>query len=732
MIKKWGRFGTFTLRLFFTSQTLRWKDKDQEHMDLHGNIGLYSYLFAFIAYSILTALLVSSWQGRQLGKWMILASSLSMIWAGIFVALRLFTLLPREIISIAELTRDVSWCIFLLKVIGLDQDQSENSADKPHDTRLQAFNRLILYILVTFSTILTILTITPAFLPSAFYMDSIEKKMILITWVALSVIGLLLIEQLFRNANVDERWAIKYLCLGLGIIFAYDFFMYADALLFEQLNQNLWDARGIVNGLVVPLIAISAARNPNWSLGIQVSRHIVFHSVTLIGTGVYLLIMITVGYIIRVYGGTWGGVLQIVFLCGTGMLLLVLLFSVQVRKKISLFLSKHFFSFKYDYRQEWLKFTHTLGMRGGSETLPERVVRAIAELIDSDGGMLWIKGENSHYELLARWNMPEPEATTTQLVNSLSDFIEQHQETIDLDEYSRDPMFYEGLELYPGFYDLPDVWLVIPLQFKQEILGIVLIRRSKIQKTINWEDRDLLKMAGQQAAMHLAQYQADQALIQARQFEAFNRLSAYIVHDLKNILAQQSLIISNAEKHKHNPAFVDDVISTIKNSVDRMSRLMKQMKSGMRGSMHETFELSELLSKVLSNCSNRKPIPSIESIETGLFVQTDRDQLATVFGHIIQNAQEATPKDGKITLKLSHNLDKAIVKVKDTGLGMDTDFIKNRLFRPFDSTKGLTGMGIGVFESREFIRSLGGEINVSSTPGSGSIFNIVIPCTKDK
>ena len=395
-------------------------------------------------------------------------------------------------------------------------------------------------------------------------------------------------------------------------------------------------------------------------------------------------------------------------------------------------MSKHFFSFKYDYRQEWLKFTQTLGMRGGSDTLPERVVRAIAELIDSDGGILWIKDANSHYELLANWNMPEPEATTTQLVNSLSDFIEEHQETIDLDEYSRDPMFYEGLELYPGFYDLPDVWLVIPLQFKQEILGIMLIRRSKIQKTINWEDRDLLKMAGQQAAMHLAQYHADQALIQARQFEAFNRLSAYIVHDLKNILAQQSLIISNAEKHKHNPAFVDDVISTVKNSVDRMSRLMKQMKSGIRGSMHETFELSELLSKVLSNCSNRKPIPSIESMETGLFVQTDKDQLATVFGHIIQNAQEATPKDGKITLNLSQNLDKAIIKVKDTGLGMDADFIKNRLFRPFDSTKGLTGMGIGVFESREFIRSLGGDIYVSSTPGKGSIFNIEIPCNKDK
>ncbi len=699
-------------------------------MDLYVNIGLYSYLFAFIAYCVLTALLVSSWRGRRLGTWMIVASSFSMVWAGVSAAFPLFNSLPGEILPILELARDGSWCIFLLKIIGLRKEQNVNLSEQQPDTGILPLNRFMMYALALLCAIL-IIVIAPVILPKTPYINKVGREMVLITWVALSIIGLLLIEQLFRNANINERWALKYLCLGLGIIFAYDFFMYADALLFKHLNPNLWHARGVVNGIVVPLIAISAARNPDWSLSIHVSRHIVFHSVTLVGAGIYLLIMAAAGYFIRIYGGTWGSVLQIAFLCGTGILLLVLLFSGHIRKKIRLLLSKHFFSFKYDYRQEWIKFTQTLAMRGSGETLPERVVRAIAELIDSSGGILWIKGENSHYELLAHWNMPEPESTGSQMFSSLTDFIERHQETIDLDEYGRDPMIYEGLELTTGFDGMPDAWLVIPLLFKQEILGILLIKRSKIQKTINWEDRDLLKMAGQQAAIHLAQYQADQALIQARQFEAFNRLSAYIVHDLKNILAQQSLIISNAEKHKHNPAFVDDVISTVKNSVDRMTRLMKQMRSGMRGSASDTFELSTHITQVLSSCSGRKPIPTVESMDPGLFVQADKHQLATVFGHIIQNAQEATAKDGMVTLKLSYNSDMAVVEVEDTGLGMDTDFIKNRLFRPFDSTKGLTGMGIGVFESREFIRSLGGDIYVRSTPGKGSIFNIVMPCERD-
>jgi putative PEP-CTERM system histidine kinase len=154
---------------------------------------------------------------------------------------------------------------------------------------------------------------------------------------------------------------------------------------------------------------------------------------------------------------------------------------------------------------------------------------------------------------------------------------------IDFDEYERDPDLYEGLSIPEWLLSIPNAWFIVPLMFKGECLGFILVKRSELQKTINWEDRDLLKTAGQQAASHLAQHQADQALMQSRQFEAFNRLSAYIVHDLKNILAQQSLIVANAEKHKHNPEFVDDVIATVKNSVARMTGLMAQMRSGERG-----------------------------------------------------------------------------------------------------------------------------------------------------
>ena len=78
-------------------------------------------------------------------------------------------------------------------------------------------------------------------------------------------------------------------------------------------------------------------------------------------------------------------------------------------------------------------------------------------------------------------------------------------------------------------------------------------------------------------AVHLAQYEADRRLAESRQFEAYHRLTAFVMHDLKNLAAQLALIVSNAEKHKRNPEFVDDAISTIANSTERMQRLIEQL-----------------------------------------------------------------------------------------------------------------------------------------------------------
>ncbi|MCP4127934.1 MAG: PEP-CTERM system histidine kinase PrsK, partial [Gammaproteobacteria bacterium] len=643
------------------------------------NIGFYSYLFALIAYFTLTLLLFLSWKGRQFGILLVLASLFMVTWAGVSAAIAASLQVPVALYQMAEILHSSGWCILLLRITGQNQDLKKH----------QGTWTSIFFLTITCAFIIAIALPTASQFTTL--VDIPTSELIIMIWVVLSIIGMLLIEQIYRNSEPEERWAIKYLCLGIGCIFAYDFFMFSEALLFKQLSPELWKARGVVNGIVVPLIAISIARNPEWSMGIHVSRHVVFHSATLVGAGIYLLAMAAVGYFIRFYGGTWGGVLQVIFLFGTGLLLIILLFSGKIRAKTRTILSKHFFSYKYDYREEWLRFTQT--MDASEDPVPERIIRAMAALVKSNAGTLWVRNMNGNYEILAHWNMPAPESTDSPSLDQIVDFITETHWVIDIDEYDNRPDIYGDLTLPSWLESIPNAWLLIPLIFKTEVLGIVLTKRSDLQQSINWEDRDLLKMAGHQAASYLAQFQSDQQLIQARQFEAFNRLSAYVVHDLKNILAQQSLIVSNAERHKHNPEFIDDVISTIDNSVSRMTRLMEQMRSGMRGTNLHRVELSELLSIVVTNRSNsgQTPVPTLNLPNQELFVDADREQLTTVFSHIIQNAQEATHEDGQVSITLHCNAQQATVEIKDDGAGMDLEFIRDRLFRPFDTTKGLTG-----------------------------------------
>ena len=681
------------------------------------NIGLFSYLFAAFAFSALTILLIFSWRGRQLGAIVTLASAFSTIWAVVSAISTLYPSLPVEILQAAELAKLSSWCLFLLKILEL-----KNEEESIH------FGILGLTTLFILSLALAIIFIfiIPIISQYIGFADTLGTESALISWLAFAVIGLLLVEQIFRNSTNSERWAIKYLCLGLGGIFAYDFYMFSDALLFKQINPDVWDARGLINGIAVPLIAISIARTRTFKLDIHVSRHVVFHSATLMGAGIYLLLMASVGYFIRYYGGTWGGVIQIAFFCGAGILLATLLFSSTIRAKTRFFLSKHFFSYKYDYREEWSKFTRTLSEN--DQDVPERIIRAITALVNSTGGMLWTTKDNSEqYELLAHWNMSEPESINISSLGSLHTFLEKNQWVIDVDEYKQDQSIYDNLNIPAWLSGLPEAWLIIPLLFKNHVLGFVLVKRSGVQKSINWEDRDLLKIAGQQAASHLAQYQSDQSLIQARQFEAFSRLSAYVIHDLKNILAQQSLIVTNAKKHKNNPAFIDDVIHTVQNSVTRMTRLMEQMRSGERGVSASNIKLSEVLSRVITQRSGQQPVPVLETVDSDPVVHADKLQLTTVFGHIIQNAQEATADSGRVTVRSTTINDQVDIEIEDTGEGMNSDFIREKLFKPFNSTKGLTGMGIGLFESREYIRSIGGEISVKSTPEKGTKFSIMLP-----
>lgn len=676
------------------------------------NIGVISYGAGALGFAVLALLLILNWRGRFQGGALIAACVVSAVWAATAAYEAGSEYVSSLPVTLLELVRDWAWAVFFVRLLG--GGMAENRATAVRLATVVAYAAPPVLIALMLFVSLSGYVITPSFGFNARVLG----------FLLLAVLILVLLEQLFRNSSLERRWAIKYLCYGAGIIFVYDFYLYSDALLLKQVDPTSWNARGLVNAIAVPFIAVAAARNPQWSVDVFVSRHVIFHTTAIAGAGVYLLAMALGGYYIRYYGGDWGGVVREVFLVGALVLLVVLLFSGQMRAHLKVLISKHFFNYKYDYREEWLRLIRTLSADASDDAQEKRAVDAMAGMVDSPGGMLFQRQPNGRFVLVQNKNMPNPGEVD---VGPLAEYLETWQWVINLEEYADDPKLYVGLELPEWLEEMSQAWLVVPLMLQSGLFGFMVIARPRAKREFNWEDIDLLKTAGRQVAIHLAQAESARALTEARQFEAFNRLSAYVVHDLKNLIAQLSLVAANAKKHKNNPAFMEDAMGTVENAVSRMNRLLVQLRSGKNSQEKSKVALESLLRDIIADKKQKRPVPTLSVDAADMSVHVARDKLFTVIGHLVQNAQEATPDTGTVDVRLKKGPGEAIIEIEDTGCGMDEAFIRERLFRPFDTTKGLTGMGIGVYEAREYIQSLGGGLQVSSRVGRGTLFRVRLP-----
>lgn len=397
-------------------------------------------------------------------------------------------------------------------------------------------------------------------------------------------------------------------------------------------------------------------------------------------------------------------------------------------------IDKHFFHYKYDYREEWLRIIRTLSVNSDSERLHERAIRCFAQIIDSPGGVLWLKQESGRYEPESWWNMDSIKSREYE-DSSFIRFLEEQQFVINLDEFSSNPEMYTRLaelQIPDWLSAMKKAWLVIPLMLNEKLLGFIILAHSPSHhRYFNWEDTDLLKTVGRQVASHIAQNASARALLNAKRFEEVNRLSAFIVHDLKNMIGQLSLVVSNAAKHKNNPLFIEDAVLTVENSVQKMNKLLSRIKGEQLEDSVISFNLCELLEEVvrIRSKGGALPVPVLNCKADSVRIAADQDRMTANLGHILQNAQDATDEDGKINIFLSTHDKYAVIEIEDTGCGMDERFIQDKLFQPFESTKGT--MGIGVFQVREYLQKLGGELEVKSEVGKGTVFRMLIPKVTD-
>ena len=297
--------------------------------------------------------------------------------------------------------------------------------------------------------------------------------------MAMPLCGMLMVEQLFRNVGEDSRWNAKPVCLGLSCVFIFDIYLYSESLLFGRFDGDVMSMRALAHALAVPFLVVAVRRGSDWILRLKISRAAAFYSATLVLAGGYLLFIATLGYYVRYFGGGWGQALQLGLVTVAMAALGVLVVSGALRSRLRVFVGKHFFTYRYDYRDEWLRFTAMLSSQRSPQEMGGLIVRGMAKMVECPGGSLWTNHHaQASYTQVAHWNMPQVSAVETP-ASPMCSFLREKGWVVDLEEYRNSPRQYAALSLPSWLLGTANAWLLVPLLVGEDLLGFVVLARPR-------------------------------------------------------------------------------------------------------------------------------------------------------------------------------------------------------------------------------------------------------------
>jgi putative PEP-CTERM system histidine kinase len=541
--------------------------------------------------------------------------------------------------------------------------------------------------------------------------------------------ALVLVHNLYGQASPSSRSNIRLAMLALAMIWTYDLNLYTILFLDAVSASGLVEARGAAVALTAPLFALAAKRDDGWR--IRLSRAATFQSLSLLAICGYFAVMAILATALRGTGWDWSRAILVALLSMMTVAAMVLLPSARARSWAKVKIAKHLFEHRYDYRTEWLRFTETLGSAGpDAPPLGQRVTKAFADIVDSPGGLLLAAGPDGTLATAASVEWPSKVPPAAEIGRS-GDFwkaIESSGRILQFDAIRAgwgDPRDLE-VEVPAWLLNEKSAWVGIPLMHHDRLVGLVVLAAPEYRRPLDWEDFDLLRTAGRQAASSLAEAHGQEALSNAQRFEEFNRRFAFILHDIKNLVSQLSLLSRNAERHADNPEFRADMVATLRSSVGKMNELLARL-SPQSPSSPQKLEATPLRGPLSSAIAAKRRNHDVRLLgDAALEAIVDPLGLEQAVGHLLQNAVEASPAHEPVTVRVSRNNGEVCVAIVDKGCGMDGDFVRNRLFQPFASTKP-GGFGIGSFEARSLISAMGGRLVVDSSPGAGTEFSIFLP-----
>lgn len=646
-------------------------------------------------YGLLILVLLRGWRGRREALLVVGACVATVLWAG----LSALAVRGEPFESLAALCNVVRLSLWLWICYGLWRLVTTGRfALWAIDDRIFQVLLLVVALNIGLVTLRPLLGASPV--------GALDVVMLL----AFGVLALGLIDNTLVAADGGARWAVRHLLLGLAGLFAFEIFMISEAFLLRRFIDATQVAQPLVTLAVVPFLLVGARRIRSFTIKVPVTRDVVLQTTALLVCGVYLLGVAFAGALFRGMDVAWGTALQITLMLTAVLVLGAAVTSGTVRAHVRHFLERNFFDFSYDYRREWQRFIRTMG--GGhrpGQPLRQRVIQALCDPLECTGGVLFLRDRGQTFRSVATWNwsrgsqVPPPAA--------LFERLTPERPALDL---------ADG----PAVETSSDIAFIVALFQGGRLLGVAVLGRPRLRRELTWEDHELLALFAAQAANHLVEEQNARALAETRRFEAVSRRFSFVAHDLKNVVSQLAPLVRMAQRHGSNPEFLSDVLMTVDGSVEKMKSILLRLRDV--DDEKAPFDVVPVVEDVVRRRNLAAGTTTAMTPTGPVVAEAERSAFVIVLENLVDNAFEAGSNTVEIVVRTFSDRHLLEIDVVDDGPGMSAEFVSERLFEPFVSSKE-TGFGIGMYQCRSWVENWRGELTVDSKPGAGTTVTIRLP-----
>jgi len=536
----------------------------------------------------------------------------------------------------------------------------------------------------------------------------------------LLTVGILVgLESCLRTARGDNRRRVKYLVLGLGGIFLIRFYVLSQMLLFQgivPLHFKMTCATLFVGNL---LLALPITRDQLRGVRMTVSRQMLYRSAMIGVLGVYLFTVAALGSLLTYLAipeeTFWGSVVVFV----SALALSAILLSDRLRWRLKRFIALNFYRSRYDYRQQWVAFTKRMSSLLTAEEIARELLDGVTETIGASTGAVYLSEVgDARYRLCGHVG----DAAYAAVVDRASPLLTWlgSQEAP-----ARPPAEIAASTLSVQLTSV----VVAPLRWRANMIGLIVLGPERSGADYTVDDLVFLATVAEQAAGTMVTARLSESMAQAREMETFDKVTATVVHDIKNSVSALALLSKNALKNFDDPEFQRDTMTTLSRTVERMRRLLTRLSAPMADApttLAEPVDLSRLVREATTALATESRIRLVRDLDPTRKVAADRDALLRVIENLVTNAVEAIEGEGTIAITLAEADGRAVLTVNDTGCGISEDFMQRHLFSPMRSTKK-GGWGIGLYHSKQIIEHYHGTITVDSVEGHGTTFTVTLP-----